>query len=71
VEAAPEPPLAPRPPWTPPPGRDAERSVEVTIGRVEIRAERPQPPRPPRRAVPRRPSLSLSAYLARRNGRRA
>jgi len=43
-----------------------EKTVHVTIGRVEIRAV-PAPP-PQRRAAPTRPTLSLSEYLDRRSG---
>jgi hypothetical protein len=43
--------------------------VQVTIGRVEVRALTPSPP-PPRREVSRPPHLSLDEYLTQRNGGR-
>ncbi len=52
--------------------RDSEgpRPVQVTIGRVEIRAVAPAPrPSAPFRS-PRKPALSLSEYLGRKNGER-
>jgi hypothetical protein len=39
--------------------------VQVTIGRLEIRAAIAQPP-PPRRPAPRAPTMSLDDYLANR-----
>lgn len=41
--------------------------VQVTIGRLEIRAITAQPPTPSRRALPRAPALSLDDYLAARS----
>jgi len=41
--------------------------VQVTIGRLEIRATVVEPPTPPRRAAPRPPALSLDDYLAGRS----
>jgi len=53
-----------------PPGRKTSpppRTVEVTIGRIEVRAERPAAPAPPVAPVPERRSVpSLDDYLARR-----
>jgi hypothetical protein len=40
--------------------------VQVTIGRLEIRAVTAQPPAP-RRAASRAPSMSLDDYLAKRD----
>jgi hypothetical protein len=40
--------------------------IEITIGRLEIRAEAPPPPRPAR---PFQPHLDLAAYRAKREGR--
>lgn len=52
----------------PRPSREAgPPPVRVTIGRVDVRAVSPGPPRPVRRAEPRRPALSLDDYLERRN----
>ncbi len=41
-------------------------TIQVTIGRIEVRAESPQPL--PRRATPAAPRLTLDEYLRRRNG---
>jgi hypothetical protein len=64
----------------PPPGQESPRfspttsqatSIQITIGRIEVRAvaprrERPQPP--PRQAERPRPKLSLDGYLQQRRG---
>ena len=52
---------------------DAGPTVQVTIGRVEIRAVVAQPATaaPARRAAPSKPALSLSDYLQRREGGRS
>lgn len=48
------------------PQREAEPTIKVTIGRVDVRAMMPTPPAP-RPASPRpKPSLSLDAYLKQR-----
>jgi hypothetical protein len=44
----------------------AAPSVHIQIGRIEVRASTPPPPRPPR-ALPQ-PALSLKDYLARQKG---
>lgn len=45
--------------------------IRVTIGRVEVKANVPPPPRPRARTTPRKPSLSLREYLQQRSeGRR-
>ena len=50
---------------TPPPAA----TIEVTIGRIEVRTQAPSPPRQPR--PQRQPALSLDAYAAeRKTGRR-
>lgn len=49
----------------------AEPVVRISIGRVEIRADRADAPRPPRPASrPRPPALDLAEYLRRRGGQR-
>jgi len=49
----------------------AEPVVRISIGRVEIRADRTDAPRPARPAArPRQPGVELSEYLRRRGGRR-
>jgi hypothetical protein len=58
AEIATPPASGPRPPSPP-------QTIQVTIGRVEIRATHP-PPRPQKRPSPS-PALSLEAYLERRN----
>ncbi|MFJ2578028.1 hypothetical protein [Kitasatospora aureofaciens] len=58
---------APPHPATPPPTPRRERaaapSVHITIGRVEVRAQREAPVPPPRKLPERRPSMSLEDYL--------
>ncbi len=49
---------------------DAPPVVKVTIGRIEVRAVTPNPPKPRPAAPVRRPSLSLGDYLKRRGGGR-
>lgn len=49
-------------------GDDTETPVHVTIGRIEVTAVT-TPQAPPRPSSPRKPSMSLSDYLARRQGR--
>jgi hypothetical protein len=46
----------------------AAPSIQITIGRIEIQAVMPQttPPAAPRRSEA--PTVTLDAYLARRNG---
>jgi hypothetical protein len=66
--------LRPQPPAEPTRtsrARDAAQPViRVTIGRVEVKANMPPPPPPRARSTPRKPALSLSAYLQqRREGR--
>ncbi|MDY6795819.1 MAG: hypothetical protein SWK76_11190 [Actinomycetota bacterium] len=54
-------------------GRDvpSSRNIQVTIGRVEIRAVREPEHRPqPAPAAPREPAVSLDVYLERRDGER-
>lgn len=48
----------------------AQRTIQVTIGRVEVRAMLP-PQRPVRASAPEAPGQSLEDYLKRRNGARA
>lgn len=49
----------------------AEPVVRISIGRVEIRADRADAPRPQRPAPrPRQPALDLAEYLRRRGGQR-
>lgn len=49
----------------------AEPVVRISIGRVEIRADRPDALRPARPAArPRQPGVELSEYLRRRSGQR-
>lgn len=46
-------------------------AVQVTIGRVEVRAVKPTVPTPPRQTTTqRKPALSLSDYLKQREGGR-
>lgn len=46
---------------------EAEPVINVTIGRIEVRAVKQQEPPPPRRFVPPKPKLSLDDYLEQRN----
>jgi hypothetical protein len=69
------------PPWARQPGTSRQRRqagrenpepvVRISIGRVEIRADGADAPRPRRQAArTRQPALELSEYLRRRDGRR-
>lgn len=51
-----------------PPGNPPEPSIQVTIGRIEVRAVSPQTPRPREKAAS--PVMSLNDYLERRSKRR-
>jgi hypothetical protein len=65
------PPLAQPPPALPAPGEIAEPnapSINVTIGRIDVRAVMPQTPAPVRAAARPRPALSLEDYLKQREG---
>lgn len=46
---------------------EAEPVINVTIGRIEVRAVKQQEPPPPRRFVPPKPKLALDDYLEQRN----
>jgi hypothetical protein len=46
---------------------ETEPVINVTIGRIEVRAIKQQKPPPPRRFVPPKPKLSLDDYLEQRN----
>jgi hypothetical protein len=48
--------------------RTQERTVEITIDRLEVRAQ-PAPAAPSRRGVDRRPALNLDDYLRQRDNR--
>jgi hypothetical protein len=65
-------PLAqPPPPALPAPGEITEpnaTSINVTIGRIDVRAVMPQTPAPVRAAALPRPALSLEDYLKQREG---
>lgn len=50
------------------PAPSGRPEVRISIGRVEVHAL-PPPPRTVRQAPPRRPTVSLADYLARRGGR--
>ena len=65
------PPLAQPPPALPAHGEIAEphaTSINVTIGRIDVRAVMPQTPAPVRAAARPRPALSLEDYLKQREG---
>ncbi|MGD2087593.1 MAG: hypothetical protein PVH61_15510 [Candidatus Aminicenantes bacterium] len=46
---------------------EAEPVINVTIGRIEVRAVKQQEPPPPRRFAPPKPKLALEDYLEQRN----
>jgi hypothetical protein len=46
---------------------EVEPVINVTIGRIEVRAVKQQEPPPPRRFVPPKPKLSLDDYLEQQN----
>ncbi|HEX6203562.1 MAG TPA: hypothetical protein VF100_11210, partial [Thermoanaerobaculia bacterium] len=52
----------------PPSSRTASPPIRVTIGRIEIRAVRPEAPAPARRLA--EPAVSLDGYLERRRSGR-
>lgn len=53
-------------PAFPPPDREPPPDVHISIGRIEVRADRPEPRRPPPPPTRPRPKLmSLEEYLAR------
>jgi hypothetical protein len=54
----------------PQPPASSEPTVNVTIGRIDIRAVRREHREPAPRAAAQRSIMSLDDYLAKRNGRR-